>query len=277
MQKVQISKIFIHGRNFMKEEVMKKIVYLLAVIILLAAPVSSYAIGFEVGLGAWEQGPSGDVSYKGGDDVDVADDADLEKELRYYGRAKIDMPLVVPNIYLMHTPMSFSGEGKISQNFEFGGTTYEANESFDTDLTLDHTDLALYYGLPFVETATLGVLNIDLGLNVKYVDLSVEVKGTDETTGLSKKESQSAQVYIPMLYAGVQIKPTDSVAVEAEYRGISAGGDSYTDVIARLKVKPFGPVFIAAGYRQQTVDIDQKDVELNTSFKGPFLEAGVQF
>jgi outer membrane protein len=252
---------------------MKKIVFVLAVLILFAAPASSYAIGLEVGVGGWEQEPTGDASYQGGDSIDVMDDADLGKETQYFGRVKVDMPLVIPNIYLMHTPMSFSGEGKIGSGFDFGDTHYDAK--FDTTLDLDHTDLALYYELPFVETATLGVLNVDLGLNVRYVDMNIEVKGS--AAGVTKKESQSAQVYIPMVYAGVQLMPTDSVAIEAEYRGISVTNDSYTDLIARVKVKPFGPLFIAAGYRQQSVDIDEKDVELDMDFKGPFLEAGLQF
>ncbi len=124
------------------------------------------------------------------------------------------------------------------------------------------------------------MLNAEVGLNVRYIDLSVDLKGTCATapcTGLSRTESESATIYVPMVYAGVQLSPTDSVALEAEYRGLAFNGDNYTDFIGRLKVKPFGPVFIAAGYRQEQIEVDESDVEIDMEFKGPFLEAGVGF
>lgn len=37
-------------------------------------------------------------------------------------------------------------------------------------------DITFYYGLPFVKTATLNKLNVDAGLNVRFIDLNAEVK-----------------------------------------------------------------------------------------------------
>jgi outer membrane protein len=239
--------------------------------------VTSYAIGAEIAVGGWEQTPSGDLAYKDIAEIDLVDEAELEKNVAYTGRIKLDMPLLIPNVYFMYTPMSFEGEGTKSQSFDFGGVTYEANAKFESKLVLNHADLALYYELPFISTATLGVLNAEVGLNVRYLDFSYDVKGTELSTGLSREESVGASVYIPMVYAGVQLEPTDSVALEVEYRGISLSNNRYDDIIARLKVKPFGPLFVAAGYRQQTMFIDEDDAEVDMSFKGPFLEAGLQF
>ena len=66
------------------------------------------------------------------------------------------MPLLIPNIYLMATPMEFEATGSKSVNFTFGDRTFTGNTNFTSSLQLDHYDIAFYYGLPFVKTATLG-------------------------------------------------------------------------------------------------------------------------
>ena len=106
-------------------------------------------------MGIWRQDPSGDIGYKG-------ESLSLDNELKYdtkskvFGRVKIDMPLVIPNIYLMATPMKFDGDGSKNANFTFGDKTFAGNAPFSSSLKLDHYDVALYYGLPFLKTATLG-------------------------------------------------------------------------------------------------------------------------
>jgi hypothetical protein len=37
---------------------------------------------------------------------------------------------------------------------------------------MDHYDVALYYSIPFLKTATLGIFNIEAGLNARIFDLS---------------------------------------------------------------------------------------------------------
>jgi len=61
----------------------------------------SFAIGLEIAGGVWGQGPSGDISYKSDaitDQLDIEEDLKYEKEYKAMGRAKLDMPGMLPNI-----------------------------------------------------------------------------------------------------------------------------------------------------------------------------------
>jgi outer membrane protein len=245
-------------------------------ILLSLAPLSLNAAGIEIAIGGWYQSPSGDFSYEGvsaNDELDLEDDLNYDDEFRFMGRLKIDMPLFFPNIYLMATQMEWDETGQKSVDFKFGDTIFSGNEIFDTELQLNHIDFALFYGISPLKKASLGVFNIDLGLNVKIVDFEAEI----EQTASGIKESESFVVPIPTAYVGAQIKPWESIALEFEGRGITFGDDTYIGLIGRLKIKPVGPLFIAAGYRYETLDFEEHDVDVDADFGGPFAEVGFEF
>lgn len=235
-------------------------------------PQIASAIGLEAAVGVWKQDPSGDISYKG-DSLSVENELKYDSKTKVFGRVKIDMPLALPNIYLMATPMKFEAVGSKNVDFKFGDTTFDASVPFSSKTKLDHYDICLYYGLPFLKTATLGKLNAEVGLNARIIDFKAEI--IQSTTG--KSESKSLTLPIPMIYVGVQFKPVKLIGIEAEARGIAYNSNHYYDLIGRLKVRPVGPVFIAGGYRYEDVKIDESDVKANLKFKGPFVEAGVEF
>ncbi|MCX7793466.1 MAG: TIGR04219 family outer membrane beta-barrel protein [Thermodesulfovibrionales bacterium] len=254
---------------------MSRIIYSVIIVSLLI-PAIAGAIGFEASIGAWNQDPEGYVSYKpvtSADRLDIEQDLNYDKETKVFGRLKIDMPLVIPNIYLMATPSRFDGRGQKDVSFKFGDKTFNANVPFDSEVQLDHYDIALYYGIPGLKTATLGILNIELGLNARIIDFYAEVK--QPTTSISA--SKSATIPVPMVYAGIQVEPVDLLKIEGEFRGIAYSSNHYYDIIGRLKLNPFGPLFIAGGYRYEDVKIDYSDIEAEFKLKGPFLEAGIEF
>jgi outer membrane protein len=248
---------------------------LLLIVILLPAPV--FALGLEVALGGWAQSPSGEVGYKQTDTFDLESDARYEDETRMAGRAKLDLPLFLPNIYLMYSPIEFDGTGQRVANLSFGDTVFSGGVDFTSNLVLNQFDVALYYGIPFLETATLDKLNIELGINFKIIDFSAEVSGTDSVTNLPRTESSSATIPVPMAYVGVMVRPVEWMAVEAEGRAIAYSGNHYYDWLGRLKVIPAGPFFVAAGYRMQDILIDVDDNSADLDFSGPFVEAGIEF
>ena len=255
---------------------MKKLLLIIGYIGLLCLPAAAFAFGLEIAGGAWYQSPDGTMSY---DKTTHADDLDLNNDLNYNdewqptGRLKIDMPFVFPNIYLMYTRMQWDESGSKNVNFKFGGKTLQGKVPFKSKLRMDHLDAALYYGLPFLKTATADVLNIDLGINVRLMDLKTEIDQKDNNL----KESESYLLPIPMAYAGLQLRPLAWLGFEFEGRGIAYSGDYYYSLIGRLKVKPFGPVFVAGGYRYDKIDIDHKDIEISADFSGPFAEVGLEF
>ncbi|ADH85620.1 TIGR04219 family outer membrane beta-barrel protein [Desulfurivibrio alkaliphilus] len=254
---------------------MKQAACLLAALALLALPAKALALGLEVAVGVWSQSPSGDIGYEidsSDDRLDLKRDAGFDRESRFTGRAKLELP-IIPNIYLQATPMEFSGKGDKSVDFRFGDQTFDADVDFKSKLTLDQYDVALYYGLPLAGLATLGTVNIDLGLNLRFVSLKAEVDQPD--TGF--KESRSATLTVPMLYAGVQISPVDRFRLDLEGRYIAYSGNRYLDLVARLQGKISGPFFAAAGWRHQDIKIDARDIEGSLKVNGPFLETGFTF
>ena len=255
---------------------MRKFVLFLSFIIIFIVPVISHGFGLEIAGGAWYQYPDGNFSF---DEVTDNDDLDLEDDLNYdnkwqpLGRLKIDMPSFIPNLYLMYTSMNWDESGSKNVNFRFGDQTFNANVEFDSDLTMNHLDAALFYGLPFIGAASDDILNIELGLNVRLIDFEAQIE--QNATGL--KESFDYLLPIPMIYAGMQIKPFQYMALEFEGRGIAYSSNSYISLIGRLKVKPFELVFVAGGFRYDNVKIDYKDVDVDATFYGPFAEVGLEF
>jgi outer membrane protein len=256
-------------KHLVKEDPMKTVRWIAFLIIVLALPGLSYGIGFEVAVGGWYQDPSGTLAFRPlspNDLLDLEDDLGYDEEFDVFGRVKLDIPFI-PTIYAVATPMKFDGD--VSRSFNFGGQPFTAGAS--SEITLNQYDIALYYGLPFLETATMGVFNIDLGLDVKIVDFSVEMEEG------SIRAEESFTLPAPLVYVGVQLRPLDYLAFEAEGRGIAFEGDHYYDLIGRVKVKPFGPFFIAGGYRYQDLDFEEDGVIVDAEIGGPFVEAGLEF
>ncbi|RMG69870.1 MAG: TIGR04219 family outer membrane beta-barrel protein [Nitrospirae bacterium] len=255
---------------------MKKFyLYSMALMAFLALfPLSAGAIGFELSLGYWSQKPSGYVSYKpvsATDRLDVKDDLGYDDESKPFLRAKLYTPLMLPNIYFVATPMKFEADSTLKRQFHFGDITVNIDEPFSSEVKLTHYDIALFYRIPLIRTATLNTLNIELGLNARVVDFSADVRTT------LQREHKSMTLPVPMLYAGVQFRPVKLINLEAEARAVAYGSNHYYDFMGRVRVNPFGPLFIAGGYRYEDIKIDHEDIDSKVKFKGPFVEVGVSF
>lgn len=235
-------------------------------------------IDIEAALGGWQQSPSGQFAYVSSGPITENDILDIERDLRWddewriHGRLKFDIP-IIPTIYLMAAPATFEGDGQKDLDFDFGNGNITANVPFRSKLTFNQYDLALYYSIPLLKRATRDMLNIDLGLNARFIDAQAELQQAD--TGIDESESYS--VTLPTVYLAAQFQPIERVALEFEGRGISWGDDSIYSLIGRLRVKVFGPMFVAGGYRYDTIEIEDSDVRVDADIQGPFLEAGVKF
>jgi outer membrane protein len=248
----------------------------LFIISLLIVPSSAFAFfAMDASVGYWQQEPSGTMSYKAtgaNDQLDLANDLKYGDKSRPFVRVRMELPLILPNVYFMATPMSFEGTGSKNVNFKFGDNTFNANVPIDSKLKLDHYDLALFYPIPLLKTATAGVLNIDVGLNARKIDFEGTI---NQSPNIS--QSKSVSNYLPMLFAAVQLMPMNLFAIEVEFRGVAQGQNHYYDYIGRLKIKPIPIVYVSGGYRSEDIKIDDSDVKAAMKFKGPFVEAGVNF
>lgn len=258
---------------------MRKSIVMLSLLAVLMLPVSASAlplIDIEAAVGGWYTSPSGTLAYEprvgfANDFLDIEDDLNYDDEFEVMGRLKVDMPLIIPNIYLMATPMEFEETSRVNTPFEFGGEDFQ---DFKSKFRLDQYDIGLFYSVPLLETATLNKLDVEFGLNARIVDAEASV---ESTTALTAKASVSETIPIPMVYLGVQFRPIERLALEAEGRGISYDGDSVYSFIGRVKYKVFGPLFAAGGWRYDAYDIEEDDLIIDTDLGGPFLETGLSF
>ncbi|OGR03303.1 MAG: hypothetical protein A2511_16890 [Deltaproteobacteria bacterium RIFOXYD12_FULL_50_9] len=235
-------------------------------------------MGAEVAIGGWNQTPSGTMGYKSfSDSIDLENEAKYDSATQVMARAKIDMPLFIPNIYLMATPMKFDGTGQKTQNFDFGDKNFNASAGFYSELVLNHYDVALYYGIPFLETLTADILSVELGIDARIMDVSATVR--QDT--FNKEASFSETILVPMVYLGFRVRPMEWLAFEGEGRGIAYNSNHYYDAIARVKFSPLPTplrsLFIAGGWRYENIALDEKDIIIDVTISGPFLEAGVDF
>ena len=251
---------------------------LILAIVCLGIVSMSHAAGVEVAVGGWQHELTGDFSYEAVDALDAIDleeDLSIDDEEVVFGRIKIETPVFFPNFYLMGAPAEFEGTGRKSVAFNFGDTTFNADTVLDSKIQVDQYDIAIYWGLPFVKTATADKLNFDVGLNVRIADLDVEITGTSGTNTVT--ESESITLPVPMLYLAFKFAPIKAIAIEGEARGLAIGGDSFFSLIGRLRYHFPGPFFIAGGYRMDKLDVDEDDLAVDIELQGPFIELGVSF
>ncbi len=252
----------------------KKHTWLLTIVflgwLLMDFPQVVQAVGFEAAFGVWYAEPGGGIGYEG-DSLDLKNDLNYSSEVKFFGRAKVELPRLLPNIYLMATPLSYDGTAAKNTSFTFGNQTFVAGTSFTSNVKLDHYDLALYYGVPFIKSATQGMLNVDLGFNMRVFDVQAKV-----TQG-GNMQSESFYMPVPMIYLGIQVRPVQSLSLEGEIRGIAYNGNQFYNLIGRIKYNFFSFAFVSAGYRYEEVVFDTLDIKSDVRFSGPLLELGLQF
>lgn len=249
--------------------------------LLLGAATNIYAIDFEIALGGWQQEFSGTLGFDefidSEDILDIENDFNFDKENKIFGRARLDLPLFFPNLIFVAAPMSFEGNGSKTISFDYGDLTdIPIGANLEADITLNQYDVSMFWGIPALKTATAGKLNIDLGVNIRWIDLDAELRATDGGT-YDERDEASVSAPVPMLFLAVQVMPTKSFAIEAEGRGVSVGDNKLYSIIGRVKYSIPGPVFVAGGYRSDKIEIDEDDVLADIEFSGPFVELGINF
>jgi len=246
-----------------------------ALLVFISAPASALPLlDIEGAIGGWQASPSGGMAYQG-DDLDLEDDLNYDDETCLMARLKIGMPLVFPNIYLMATPMEFKESTTRTEEFTFGGKTFEGETSFSSRLTLDHYDIGFFYELPLLKTVSLHRLNLEAGLNARIIDAKAAIGQDYQGESIYAKKSET--IPVPMVYLGAGVYPMENFGIEVEFRGISYSDYELLSLTGRLKVKALGPMFIAGGYRYDSYDIKEDDLDIDVEFSGPFLETGFNF
>ncbi|MDA8085220.1 MAG: TIGR04219 family outer membrane beta-barrel protein [Nitrospiraceae bacterium] len=229
-------------------------------------PASSHAADIEAAAGIWPQEPAGNLSYLG-DTLDMRRDLNYTHEDRFTARLKVHLPAMLPNMYFMATFVKFQGENALPHPFAFGGAAFAAGTPFSSETQLNHYDITPYYSL--IPWPARRIFNVDAGVNARVIEYRTSVTQNNASV------TESSTIVVPLLYVGARFRASSRLSIEGEARGLVFGSEHYLDLLGRVKLVPVRPVFIAVGYRYDSMRIDRHESNLDTEFTGPFVEAGI--
>jgi len=268
---------------------MKKLA--LATFILSTAVLSqAQALPFKVSVfaGGVEQDPSGVVSYKALNSTDylhLKSDAHFSQKTRPIIGAKITNTIpFVPDLKLDYMPMKFTGNGTLNRQITFGGTTYQADTSFNLNAKMNRFDVLAYYHIPFITQATKNVAKVKAGLNLRVIDFSESFTGTEVGTNQTITESKSLTVPVPMAHVGFAISPIKQASLVGDVNYISYGSNHYYDYNIGARFSPkdlfkhlIALPFVQVGYRYEKLHINKDSVYADVKVDGPYAMVGLEF
>jgi len=252
---------------------MKKILAILAIGAMLATTASADFGRVEMGVGIWQQTPSGGAITKDdsgfiGLDADYTSAEQDSSEAYLWMLIKHPLP-IIPNLRLEY--VSIGDEGTADVTIEDTLTT-----SAPTTIDMAQYDIIPYYNI----LDNTGWVTLDLGLDIKVIetktDVLVEGGFSDETY------SSAETTVVPLLYVRTRAEiPATNIGLEADVKYITDGDSTVYDIRAKVDYTlDFIPVIqpaIEVGYRIQKYDIDTSDTQMDLEYSGVYVGAMVRF
>ncbi|MDF1883003.1 TIGR04219 family outer membrane beta-barrel protein [Sulfurimonas sp. SAG-AH-194-C21] len=255
---------------------MKKILTTLTCAAILATTVSADFGRVEMGGGAWNQIPTGILSYTDAGSTGTYTSNEKEEQSMYaWMLIKHPIP-IIPNLRLEYTTLKDNGVVSGSfKDFDVPGATTTGS------LDITQYDVIPYYNL-LDNTAWI---TLDLGLNLKVMETTYKVDGVNVPGigGITAYEDTSS-IIIPMGYVRARVEiPVTNIGIEADVKYISYAGNTVSDI--RVKVDytlAFIPVIqpgLEIGYRVQKFDLTSEDekTKFNIDFSGVYAGLMIRF
>lgn len=245
----------------------KKILTALSCATMLSTAAVADITRVEMGVGAWMQDSEGRASYSdaGADGSYVSSEKD---NTQAYVWALIKHPVpILPNLRLEY--VSVEDEGLVTgefKKFDVGAAT--------TTMTYDmkQYDIIPYYNI-LDNTAWI---TLDLGLDIKVIDIDYDVAPSAPFTGYSGSE----MLPIPLLYARGRVEiPATDIGLEADVKYIKVGDSSVYDIRAKIDytfdITPLIQPALEVGYRAQKIDVDESDADATVDLKFSGMYVGM--
>jgi len=229
-------------------------------------------LGVRAGANYWKYDIGGTVRYKTSNqsnDIDVNQDLGYDNGSAgvYYLVLEHPVP-VLPNVRLSYTDIDEDANGQLSKTVQYGNIVFQANEAVSSQVALKQTDITLYYSI------LDNVVNLDLGLNAKYIDSKASITGA-----VSGTQDASVSGWVPMGYLGAGADlPFSGLSVSADGAYVKYQGSSFYDYTLRATYTTPWRVGIDLGYRKIKLDLDDFDNSYaNVEFDGPYAGAYLHF
>lgn len=208
---------------------------------------ASTLLGFGIEADYYSPEAKGDFRYTD-NGVTSATHFNGDNDSQYQVGLYLEHPVpILPNLRADFTPeTSFTGTDSIA------GTNTVKFSQIDTTLYYELLD---------------NVVDLDIGLTGKYV--KGDVSGT---------VNQSFNVIIPMVYvaAGVKI-PALPVRLDADLKYVGYSGNSVSDMRIKAAWNVFAGLEAVAGYRYESLKLDENDIYSTLKIQGPFIGVGYRF
>ncbi len=224
-------------------------------------------IGVYAGVGQWGLDYTGTIS-QGADSIDLVTDLGLSKERQNNYFVAFEHPIPgLPNLKLQRQDANQLASSTLTRNFDYGGTTFAINDTVNTSLDLGHTDLIFYYEI------LDNWVSLDLGVNVKYFDGSINLSTTTDSV-VDKLDD-----YIPMLYGRAKFEiPATNFAIDVETSILTAGSDSLTDLKAAVAYESDLGLGTELGFKRINLKVDNlSDISADLSFEGYYFDVSFHF
>jgi len=122
-------------------------------------------------------------------------------------------------------------------------------------------DTTLYYEI------LDNIVDFDIGLTGKFID--GEVAGA---------VNQSFDVVIPMVYVGASVKiPALPIRLDADLKYVGYSGNSISDMRIKAVWEVLAGLEAVAGYRYESLKLDEDDIYSTLKIQGPFIGVGYRF
>ncbi len=253
---------------------MSGLLLVIGLLVLASTSQAAWLLDLTVGGSVWYTNPKGSANVFGYEnDLDTALELDNEPEYHAYAEVQHFLP-IIPDVRAQYTSLTIDGtNGTLTDPF---GEDLPAGTTVDARLELDHFDIILFYTLP------LPLVDIDLGLQGRYIEGRLEVSGEvalgDES--IEATYSEGFTLPIPMGFARGRLNiPLTSLFVEAQAAGLSISGNTVFDGHGLVGYETDLGLGVAAGWRHQVWRLNDviSEVELDVEVGGPFASLFFHF
>ncbi|MFT7003178.1 MAG: outer membrane protein [Sulfurimonas sp.] len=252
---------------------MKKILTALTCTGLLAMTASADIARVEMGAGFMQQSNDSEASYtKSGADGSYLSDTD-ETSTQPYVWAIIKHPIpIIPNFRLEYASFEDTGtaSGKF-ENFDICGLNSA------TTFSITEYDIIPYYNL----LDNTGWITIDVGLDIKIMDVSYEADAVSSFSG----DKDSVSLAIPLAYARGRVEiPATNIGLEADLKYVTYNDSTIYDARAKIDYTfdmfPVVQPAFEIGYRVHKIKVDDStfgDLKMDLDFSGVYAGAMLRF
>jgi hypothetical protein len=263
---------------------MKNRLLLTAILIALIAGNSLFAEDiFKVKVKYWNSGLGGkvqsDAAILAGTDLDLTKDLNLEDSV-YVPSLEFKIKLGSNKIIASYWASSYEGRQTLSSAINYGGATYNINDTIESELNLQSFSVIYERVLvpEFITKAFPSLGELELGLLVGIENLTFD----SSVTSALASEKQDGSAPIPVIGALFQVGILNKVKVEVGALGFSATvagiKAQYSDIYAEVDTKLIPYVPLGVGYKMNTLSLkDSGSFDTNIDLSGLYFFSSWEF